>query len=51
VKKNISLQDLILSMTTTDAWEDAKIFDALLYVRKSCLLKIPEEFRDMMLKI
>lgn len=43
-----SLPDLILSMANTDPWEDAKINEALLYVRKSCLLEIPAAFRDMM---
>ena len=48
VKPNIKLQDLILAMPPGDPWDDAALVEALAYVRKSCLLEIPVEFRDMM---
>ena len=38
---------MILSMSNCDPWDDAKLSDALSYVRRSCLLEIPESFRDM----
>lgn len=47
VQPNQKLQDMILAMSNCDPWDDAKLGDALVYVRKSCLLKIPESFRDM----
>jgi len=43
----IKLQDMILSMSNCDPWDDAKLSDALSYVRRSCLLEIPESFREM----
>ena len=48
VKPNVKLQDLILAMPPGDPWDDAALGEALAYVRKSCLLEIPVEFRDMM---
>ena len=48
VKLHIKIQDLILAMPADDPWEDAALGEALAYVRQSCLLEIPQEFRDMM---
>ena len=34
-------------MPAGDPWDDAALGEALAYIRKSCLLEIPVEFRDM----
>ena len=44
----MSQADLILAMPEEDPWDDAKLKEALVYVRQSKLLSIPQEYREML---
>ena len=41
------LKDLLRSLPQGDLWEDAQILECLDYIVKSKLLRVPEEYREL----
>ena len=44
----VPLKDLLLNLPEGDRWEDAKLMPCLDYVLKSKLLKVPDDYKDVL---